>query len=305
MGFKGKNIISIRDLSKKDLNYILDISKRFEKERYNTLLEDFVLASLFFEPSTRTRLSFESAMSQLGGKIIGFDDSDTSSVKKGESLSDTIKTVERYSDVIVMRSPIEGSSRLASVVTDVPVINAGDGSNQHPTQTLLDLYTIKNVKKDFDGLKVGFMGDLKYSRTIHSLIIALKLWDVEMYFISDDDLQITDDYLNELDKAGITYHKTSKILDVSEKLDILYATRIQKERFSDDMSYEQYKDSYKIDKSLLEYCKSDIKIMHPLPRVNEIDTNLDDTENAIYFDQAENGIVVRKALLALVLGRIK
>ncbi|MFW6025728.1 MAG: aspartate carbamoyltransferase, partial [Candidatus Woesearchaeota archaeon] len=260
MGFKDKNIISIRDFSKKDLMYILDISKEFEKNDKSSLLSDSVLASLFFEPSTRTRLSFESAISQLGGKIIGFDDSDTSSVKKGESLSDTIKTVERYSDVIVMRSPIEGSSRLASDVTNIPVINAGDGSNQHPTQTLLDLYTIKKVKSSFDGMKIGFMGDLKYSRTIHSLITALKLWDVEMYFISDNGLQITDDYLSELDKENINYYKTNNLLDISKNLDILYVTRVQKERFSDDMSYEKYKDSYIIDKSTLKYCKDEIKI---------------------------------------------
>jgi aspartate carbamoyltransferase catalytic subunit len=259
---------------------------------------------MFFEPSTRTRLSFESAMCRLGGKVIGFSDEKVSSVKKGETIWDTAKMAERYSDVIVIRSPIEGSARLAAEATSVPVINGGDGANQHPTQTLLDLYTIQKAKGRIDGLTIGFLGDLKYGRTVHSLAIALSHWQVELSFIAPDALQMPDQYLNDLKEARITCTQTSDVFSVSKDLDVLYVTRIQQERFPDPMEYEKYKHAYCLDRSLLSQIKEELKIMHPLPRVGEISPELDDTEHAIYFEQAGNGVTVRKALLALVLGKV-
>ena len=210
---------------------------------------------------------------------------------------------EQYSDVIVIRTPIEGSARLAAEATSVPVINGGDGANQHPTQTLLDLYTIQKAKKSIDGLKIGFLGDLKYGRTVHSLAIALSHWQVELYFIAPDALQMPGHYVKDLNDIGITCFQTDDVFDVSNNLDILYVTRIQQERFPDPLEYEKYKNAYRLDRSLLDQIKSGMKIMHPLPRVGEISPELDDTKHAIYFEQAGNGVTVRKALLALVLGK--
>jgi aspartate carbamoyltransferase catalytic subunit len=304
MTFRGRDIVSIRDFSKKDLLHVLKVSKGMEKNR-PTLLSGKILATLFFEPSTRTRLSFESAMCRLGGKVIGFSDEKVSSVKKGETIWDTAKMAEQYSDVIVIRTPIEGSARLAAEATSVPVINGGDGANQHPTQTLLDLYTIQKAKKSIDGLKIGFLGDLKYGRTVHSLAIALSHWKVDLYFIAPDALQMPDQYLKDLEEMGIGCFQTDDVFEVSENLDILYVTRIQQERFPDPLEYEKYKNAYRLDQSLLENIKKDMKIMHPLPRVGEISPELDDTNHAIYFEQAGNGVTVRKALLALVLGKVE
>jgi len=303
MTFKGRDIVSIRDFSKQDLLHVLKVSKGMERDK-PTLLSGKILATLFFEPSTRTRLSFESAMCRLGGKIIGFSDEKVSSVKKGETIWDTAKMAERYSDVIVIRSPIEGSARLAAEAASVPVINGGDGANQHPTQTLLDLYTIQKAKKNLDGLKIGFLGDLKYGRTVHSLAIALSHWSVDLYFIAPDALQMPEHYLKDLQETGIECQLTSDVFAVSKDLDILYVTRIQQERFPDPMEYEKYKNTYRLDQSLLSHIKGDLKIMHPLPRVGEISPELDETEHAVYFDQAGNGVTVRKALLALVLGKV-
>jgi aspartate carbamoyltransferase catalytic subunit len=302
MTFKGRDIISIRDFSKADLLHVLKVSKEMERDK-PMLLAGKILATLFFEPSTRTRLSFESAMCRLGGKVIGFSDEKVSSVKKGETIWDTVKMADRYSDVIVIRSPIEGSARLAAEAASVPVINGGDGANQHPTQTLLDLYTIKKTKKKLKGLKIGFLGDLKYGRTVHSLAIALSHWEVDMYFIAPDALQMPDQYLKDLQNKGIHCFQTSDIFSVSDELNILYVTRIQQERFPDPLEYERYKNAYRLDRSLLKHVKKDMKIMHPLPRVGEISPELDETEHAVYFEQAANGVTVRKALLSLVLGR--
>lgn len=303
MSFEGQDIVSIRDFSKEDLLHVLKVSKEMEEDKPK-LLEGKILSTLFFEPSTRTRLSFESAMCRLGGKVIGFSDEKVSSVKKGETIWDTAKMAERYSDVIVIRTPIEGSARLAAEATSVPVINGGDGANQHPTQTLLDLYTIQKAKKNIDGLKVGFLGDLKYGRTVHSLAIALSHWSVDLYFIAPDALQMPDQYLKDLEEIGIKCFKTDDVFEVSENLDILYVTRIQQERFPDPLEYEKYKNAYRLDRSLLSRIKDDMKIMHPLPRVGEINPELDDTNHAIYFEQAGNGVTVRKAVLALVLGKV-
>lgn len=303
MNFKGRNIVSIRDFSKEDLIHILAVAKEMEVDKPR-LLVNKILATLFFEPSTRTRLSFESAMYRLGGKVIGFSDEKVSSVKKGETIWDTIKMIDRYSDVIVIRSPIEGSARLAAEAASVSVINGGDGANQHPTQTLLDLYTIQKAKKKITGLKIGFLGDLKYGRTVHSLALALSHWNVDLYFIAPDALQMPAYYLNDLQEKGIKCYQTSDVFSVSRKLDILYVTRIQKERFPDPMEYEKYKNTYRLDRSLLSHAKKNLRIMHPLPRVGEISPELDDTNHALYFDQAGNGVTVRKALLALVLGKV-
>ncbi len=302
MTFKGRDIVSIRDFTKGDLLHVLDVSKEMEEEKPQ-LLAGKILAILFFEPSTRTRLSFESAMCRLGGTVVGFSDEKVSSVKKGETIWDTAKMAECYSDVIVIRSPVEGSARLAAEAASVPVINGGDGANQHPTQTLLDLYTIQKAKKRIDGLKIGFLGDLKYGRTVHSLAIALSHWKVELSFIAPDALQMPDHYLKDLQEAGIACSQTSDVFAVSRDLDVLYVTRIQQERFPDPMEYEQYKHAYRLDRSLLSQIKEELKIMHPLPRVGEISPELDDTKHAIYFEQAANGVTVRKALLALVLGK--
>ncbi len=302
MTFEGRDIVSIRDFTKEDLLHILEVSKDMEGEKPQ-LLAGKILTTLFFEPSTRTRLSFESAMCRLGGRVIGFSDEKVSSVKKGETIWDTTKMAEQYGDVVVIRSPVEGSARLAAEAVSVPVINGGDGANQHPTQTMLDLYTIQKAQGKIEGLKVGFLGDLKYGRTVHSLAMALRYWNVDLYFIAPDALQMPAQYLKDLKRAGIKCSQTHDVFSVSNELDVLYVTRIQKERFPDPMEYEKYKNAYRLDQSLLKHIKGNMKIMHPLPRVGEISPELDDTEHAVYFEQAGNGVTVRKALLALVLGK--
>jgi len=305
MNFKNRDIISIHDFSKDELLYILKISKLMESKPNPNLLKDKILATLFFEPSTRTRLSFTSAMEQLGGQVMGFASSTMTSIKKGETLWDTMKMIQAYSDIVAIRHPLEGSARLAAESCSKPVINAGDGANQHPTQTLLDLYTIQKVKGKLDNLHIGMLGDLKYGRTVHSLVTALSHFNPKFYFIAPQALQMPQTYLDELKEKKIKFVTESNLMKVSKKLDILYATRIQKERFADPIEYEKYKGVYKLDASLLPNIKKDLKIMHALPRVDEIDKSLDDTEHAVYFEQAANGVPVRMALLALVLGKIK
>ncbi len=305
MDFKNRDIISINDFSKEELLYILKVTRQMEQKPKDSLLRGRIMAALFFEPSTRTRLSFVSAMKQLGGKVIGFSNANVTSVQKGESLWDTIKMTSQYADLIVIRNPLEGSARLAAEASHVPVINAGDGSNQHPTQTLLDIYTILKTKGTLENLKVGFVGDLKYGRTVHSLVIALSHFNPTFYFIAPDELQIPESYLDELFQKKVKYFKTSDLSRFSREIDILYVTRIQKERFPDPLEYEKFKGIYRIDDKFLENVRKDLSIMHALPRVDEIDKSVDNTPYAIYFEQAGNGIPVRKALLALVLGRIK
>ncbi len=305
MDFKNRDIISINDFSKEELLHILKVVKQVEQKPKSNLLKGKILATLFFEPSTRTRLSFISAMEQLGGTVIGFSTANVTSIQKGESLWDTIKMTEQYADVIVIRHPLEGSARLAAEAASVPVINGGDGSNQHPTQTILDLYTIQKTKGKLEGLHIGFVGDLKYGRTVHSLVLALSNFNATFYFIAPDDLQIPEAYTDELFQKKVKYFKTADLTRFSKELDILYVTRIQKERFPDPLEYEKFKGIYKIDTEFLQHVKKDLKIMHPLPRVDEIDKNVDNTEHAAYFEQAANGIPTRKTLLALVLGRVK
>ena len=244
------------------------------------MLKGKVIATLFYEPSTRTRLSFESAVNYLGGRIIGFSDASTSSVTKGESLKDTIKTVSKYCDLIVMRHPLEGSAKYASEVSDVPIVNAGDGANQHPTQTLLDLYTIRQTQGTLENLNIHFVGDLKYCRTVHSLLIALSFFNPVFNFISPNELKMPDEYKKFLDKLGIKYWEHTDLDDHIRYADVLYMTRVQKERFSDLIEYEKVKNSYNLTASMLTNTKDNLRILHPLPRVNEISTDVDESENS-------------------------
>jgi len=305
MHMKNRDIISIRDFSKDEIEYILGKSHEMEEnlEKRRDLLSGYVLSTLFYEPSTRTRLSFESAMNRLGGKVISVAEAKASSVAKGETLADTVKTVEQYSDVIVMRHPNEGAARLAADVADIPIINAGDGANQHPTQTLLDLYTIRKVCGKIDGLSIAMVGDLKYGRTIHSLAVALTHYDVKLTFVSPENLQMPPDIKQHLDDRNVPYKEIAEIEKLG-RTDILYVTRIQAERFPHPEEYEKVKGVYRIKSETLEIL-GDAKIMHPLPRVDEISPEIDHTDNAVYFTQARNGIPVRMTLLSLIVGAIE
>jgi aspartate carbamoyltransferase catalytic subunit len=300
---KNKSLVSINDYSKEDILDILDLAEGFEKDPRQKILSNHVIASLFFEPSTRTRLSFESAINQLGGRVIGFSDAGSSSVKKGESLRDTIQTVSLYSDLIVMRHPLEGSARFASEVSDTPIINAGDGANQHPTQCLLDLYSIRKTQGSLDNLNIAFVGDLKYGRTVHSLVIALTMFkNVTFHLVSPQELKLPRSIKNFILDAGLSYNQYDDISQIIDDVDILYMTRIQRERFADSVEYERVKNSYILDNAMLANSKDNLRILHPLPRVNEISEDVDNNEKAYYFQQAENGVYVRQALLASILG---
>lgn len=300
------NILDAEQFSREDLGVILDISATIGKiYKHNPadlfdILPGKILASLFFESSTRTRLSFETAMNRLGGRVISTVGFQFSSISKGETLYDTMKMIEAYSDIAVIRHPVEGSSRIASAAIEIPVINAGDGSGQHPTQALLDLYTIFDELKRVDGLRIAFVGDLKYGRTIHSLIKLLYHYNVEMVFISPVDLGLPDAYRRELNKKGIQYHESEDLKEIWD-CDVAYVTRIQKERFADLSEFERLKDSYTIDRAFLKASRKQTLIMHPLPRVKELSTDIDDLPNAAYFRMAGNGVLVRMALLLLCL----
>ena len=299
---KNKSLVSIADYSKKDILRILELTVEFEKDPYQQLLNKNVIATLFFEPSTRTRLSFESAISRLGGKVIGFSDSSSTSVQKGESLKDTIKTVSNYCDLIVMRHPIEGSARYASEVASVPIINAGDGANQHPTQTLLDMYSIKKTQNSLDNLNIFMVGDLKYGRTVHSLLIAMSHFNTTFNFISPKELKLPAVYKLHLDNLGLKYYEHTDFTEYISEADIVYMTRVQKERFSDLMEYEKVKNVYVLREHMLEKTKKNMKILHPLPRVNEINEDVDENMKAYYFTQALNGVYTRQAILTSILG---
>ncbi|MCX6230983.1 MAG: aspartate carbamoyltransferase [Bacteroidetes bacterium] len=299
---KNRSLVSINDYSKEEYLKILDIAEEFEKNPKQNIFEKYVVATLFFEPSTRTRLSFESAVNQLGGKIIGFSDASSSSVKKGESLKDTIKTVANYSDLIVMRHPLEGSARFASEVSDVPIINAGDGANQHPTQCLLDLYSIRKTQGKIDDLHIAFVGDLKYGRTVHSNVIALTNFKCTFHFVSPTELKLPSAVKRHIKESNLEYYQYTDLSEVIPKVDILYMTRIQRERFSDPMEYERVKNAYILNGNMLANSKPNLKVLHPLPRVNEIDENVDEMKQAYYFQQAKNGVYVRQALMAAILG---
>ena len=305
-----KDIISMNDMSKEEILEILEIAEKIEnssEEEKLNFLKGKIIATLFFEPSTRTKMSFESAAFRLGAQVLQLPPLEQSSVKKGESFSDTIRMVESYSDVIVVRHPNDGAARLASITSKKPVINAGDGSNQHPSQTLLDLYTILDEKGTLENLKIAFVGDLKYGRTVHSLAKALTHFNPSvMYFVAPQSLQMPEYLLEDLKKNGIKYEILEDFRDCLDKIDVFYMTRIQKERFPDIEDYEQVKGIYVINKeNILGKCKDDMIILHPLPRVDEISTDLDDTKHALYFKQARNGIPVRQAMMMTVLGKVK
>jgi len=304
--FEGRDIISIKDFSKDEINHIFKVAKTMEPlaEKGSEMLRGKILATLFFEASTRTRLSFESAMHKLGGATIGFAEAEIASVKKGENLADTIRTVDNYADVIALRHPLEGAARLAAEFSKVPIINGGSGAEEHPTQALLDLYTMVKEKGGIEGLKVALVGDLRYGRTVHSLAYALSLYKIELYLVSPETLRMRREVLQTIKERIQVTEKTGleKIVPI---VDVLYVTRIQKERFPDPVEYAKVKGSYRIDLETLREAKKDLTILHPLPRLDEIATEVDSTPYARYFQQVRNGIVVRMALLALILGAVK
>lgn len=304
MAIKNKSLVSINDYTKDEYLTLLELAQSFEKKPVQNLLQNNVIATLFFEPSTRTRLSFESAITRLGGKFIGFADSRTSSIAKGESLKDTIKTVSNYCDLIVMRHFLEGSARYASEVSSVPVINAGDGTNQHPTQTLLDLYSIQKTQQKLDHIEIALIGDLKYGRTVHSLLIALSHFKTTFHFVSPEELRMPEEYKSLLNQLGLSYKEYTNIEDAIDQVDIVYMTRIQKERFNDPMEFEKTKNYYILQPGMLSRVKDNMRILHPLPRVNEISPLIDDNEKAYYFQQALNGVYIRQALISRILGLI-
>lgn len=298
-----KHIISIPELSRKELELIVDTAARLKAEPNPELLKNKVVASCFFEPSTRTRLSFETAVERLGGSVIGFDNGgNTSLAKKGETLADSVQVISSYVDAFVMRHPQEGAARLASEFSNgVPVVNGGDGANQHPTQTLLDLFSIHETQRTLDNLNVAFVGDLKYGRTVHSLTQALAKFDnVRFFFIAPDALTMPEYICEELEEAGIKFSMHQNIEDVVPELDVLYMTRVQKERF-DESEYAHMKSAFILTAATLESARDNLKVLHPLPRVDEITTDVDKTKHAYYFEQAENGVYARQALLALIL----
>jgi len=299
---KNKDIISIRDFTREEIDHLLETANRMEPiaKSNSDLLNGKMLATLFFEPSTRTRLSFEAAMHRLGGSVIGFADPEIASTMKGENLADTIRVVENYVDGIVLRHPLEGAGRLAAEFAQVPVINAGSGSEEHPTQALLDLYTILKEKGRIDGLTITLMGDLRYGRTVHSLAYALSLYDVKLNLISPQLLRMRREVLDKVkNQLGVIGEDVENVLSDT---DVFYVTRIQKERFLDPTDYVKVKGTYRIDHELLRNVKSDMIIMHPLPRVDEIAPEIDETPYARYFHQVWNGMVMRMGLLVTVLG---
>lgn len=296
-----KDLISIDDLTLEQILDYLDLAAQVEamaNVEKAVLLPGRILATLFFEPSTRTRLSFESAMCRLGGRVIGFSEAANSSTAKGESFSDTIRTVEQYADIIAVRHPKEGTARLASEIAGVPILNAGDGANQHPTQTLLDLFTLRKFFGRVDGLKIALVGDLKYSRTIHSLCRALVQFDrVAMTLVSPDSLRLPGYLTKAAAGTTTTFRESASLPDAIRECDVVYMTRIQKERFPDIVEYEKVKDSYCLDAKMLEGVPAHVKVLHPLPRVNEISPDVDATPHAGYFEQARNGVIMRQALI--------
>lgn len=298
--FRLKNIISVKDFEREDVEYILNEASKLEdiakSKEVSEELKGKLLALMFFEPSTRTKMSFETSMKRLGGECIGFENSGSSSVSKGESIADTAKMFEGYSDALVIRHELEGVSKFISDIVDIPVINAGDGAGQHPTQTLLDLYTIKKEIGSIDDLKIALIGDLKFGRTVHSLSNALTLFNnVKIYLVSPKELKMPQEVLIDLNKTNVEYEEVDNIESVIDDVDVLYVTRIQKERFADADEYEKIKGAYIINKKMLE--GKDLIVMHPLPRIDEIDTDVDDTKYNKYFTQAANAVPVRMAIL--------
>ncbi len=298
---KNRSLVSISDYSKKEILHILELAAGFESNPNQPLMRGKVVASLFFEPSTRTRLSFDTAINRLGARVVGFTDASSSSTTKGETLKDTIKMVSNYADLIVMRHPLEGSARYASEQSKVPIINAGDGANQHPTQTMLDLYSIQKTQGTLENLDIFMVGDLKYGRTVHSLLMALSLFNPTFYFVAPKEMSIPREYKTFLKNMGIRYFEQNEMGNL-EKADILYMTRVQKERFSDPMEYERVKNTYVLKNAMLADTKDNLKVLHPLPRVNEIHPDVDANPKAYYFEQAENGVYTRMAIMSAIMG---
>jgi aspartate carbamoyltransferase catalytic subunit len=300
---KNKSLVSIDQCSKDDILRILEYAGRFEQSPNRSLLQGKVAATLFFEPSTRTRLSFETAVNRLGGRVIGFQDASTTSSSKGETLKDTILMVSNYADLIIMRHYLEGAARYASEITDVPVINAGDGANQHPSQTLLDLYSIRKTQGKLDGLVITIVGDLKYGRTVHSLIVGMSHFNPTFQFVAPDELRMPDEQKNFCDKLGIRYTEQTEFTeDIINRSDILYMTRVQRERFTDLEEYDRVKNVYVLKLDMLKGSKTNLRILHPLPRVTEIAYDVDDSPQAYFIQQARNGLFTRQAIICEALG---
>ncbi len=300
---RAHSFVSIAQASKEKIEELLRRSAYFEQHPNSELLKGRVVATLFFEPSTRTRLSFETAVNRLGGRVIGFSDASTSSTSKGETLNDTIHMVANYADLIVMRHYLEGAAQWASEVTDVPIVNAGDGANQHPSQTMLDLYSILKTQGRLEDLTITMVGDLKYGRTVHSLLQAMKYFRPKFRFVSSRELAMPEEYLSFCRENGLEYEEHREFSpEVIADSDIIYMTRVQRERFADPLEYEKVKDLYTLRKSMLDCAKPNLKILHPLPRVNEIDRDVDDCPEAYYFEQARNGLFARQAIITDALG---
>jgi aspartate carbamoyltransferase catalytic subunit len=300
---KSNSLVSISDINKEEILRLLEQARYFEENPNHKILDGKVVATLFFEPSTRTRLSFETAVNRLGGRVIGFSDASTTSSSKGETLKDTIKMVSNYVDLIIMRHYLEGAARYASEVTDTPIINAGDGANQHPTQTMLDLYSIYKTQGTLENLTITMVGDLKYGRTVHSLLMAMRYFNPTFRFVACKELQMPAEYKDFCDKNGIAYSEhTDFSADVINSSDIIYMTRVQRERFTDIMEYEKVKNLYTLHNAMLDGSRDNLRILHPLPRVNEIDYDVDDNPKAYYFQQAQNGLYARQAIICKALG---
>ena len=298
-----RSLVSIAGLSREKILYLMEMAQEFERQPNRKILDGCIVATLFFEPSTRTRLSFETAANRLGARVIGFTDPKVTSSTKGETLKDTIMMVSNYSDVIVMRHYLEGAALYASELTPVPVVNAGDGAHQHPSQTLLDLYTIIQTQGTLENLKIYLVGDLKYGRTVHSLIMAMRHFNPTFHFIAPKELAMPDEYKQYCLENNISFVEHEDFNeDIIAGADILYMTRVQRERFSDLMEYERVKDVYVLNASMLGKAKSNMRILHPLPRVNEISQDVDSTPHAYYFQQAQNGLYAREAIICDVLG---
>ncbi|MBQ2507241.1 MAG: aspartate carbamoyltransferase [Bacteroidaceae bacterium] len=300
---KTRSLVTIADMSKEKIMYLLEMAHEFEKNTNRKILEGKVVATLFFEPSTRTRLSFETAANRLGARVIGFADPKITSGTKGETLKDTIMMVSNYADIICMRHYLEGAARYASEVAPIPIVNAGDGANQHPSQTLLDLYTIYQTQGTLENLNIYMVGDLKYGRTVHSLLLAMRHFNPTFHFIAPDELKMPEEYKEYCEQQGIKYKEHKEFnSEIIKDADILYMTRVQKERFTDLMEYERVKDVYILKKEMLKDTKDNMKILHPLPRVNEIAYDVDEDPKAYYFQQAKNGLYARQAIICDCLG---
>ena len=300
---KNRSVVTIAEHSKEKILYMIELAKQFEENPNKRLLEGKVVATLFFEPSTRTRLSFETAANRLGARVIGFTDPKVTSSSKGETLKDTIKMVSNYADIIVMRHYLEGAARYASEVTNIPIVNAGDGANQHPSQTMLDLYSIHKTQGTLENLNIYLVGDLKYGRTVHSLLMAMRHFNPTFHFIAPQELRMPDEYKIYCKNHQIKYEEhTDFNEDIIANADILYMTRVQRERFTDLDEYERVKNVYILRKDMLRKAKQTMRILHPLPRVNEIAYDVDESPMAYYFQQAQNGLYAREAILCDVLG---